>query len=251
MISKSFFGTIVPCAAPPAGGIVGKGGKREFNDKTTEVRTGVTVTKDGKVVESDAISIAVKCTKNPHVIQFIHREIIGADGKRKSYSITTSTGSHEVTTTDPDQPAWLTDASQKTSPFYDDGGLHSSDASGLTIYDEPALIFVPDTPTPSGPSAPIVLKPGEMSKATFKAYTLCDGKVVKEVTWVRSVRAPKDPSSTPKPAYDKPTVEDSKELPPWAKEQLKKDGHYDPTDPASVQERAKKIEALKRLLNPR
>lgn len=242
MNPNSVFMAIAPCAAVPPEGTVIQDGKVEFDDATTEVRTGAKVTKDGDVVATDAIAITVKCTKNPHVIQFVHREVLGTNGERKSYRLTTTSGP-EVTTTDPSHPQWLTDADahDKTTPYYDTGGGHISNPSGLTVYDEPALYFRPDGPSPSQPQAPIVLKPGETSRATFKAYTLCDGKVVKEITWVRSVTAPKAP------IYSKPEVKDVKALPPWAKEQLRKDKHFDPTDPASIQERAKTFEKLKGL----
>ena len=198
-----------PAAAPA--GLSGEGGKVEHSDKAVEVRTGVKLKKNGHPTYfNDMISIKVKCAKNPHVVQFLHRELIGADGRHKSLSTQTSSrAAPQKFTTDPAHPEWITDSDASPDPSYEAGGASRDDPGSLTTFDEPTV-----ETTPVGP---LDLADGETSKATFKAYTFCDGKVVKEVTWVISVTHPGSPKYTV-------TVKDATELPQWAKDTLKNDG---------------------------
>lgn len=199
-------------SVPSPKGFSGDGGKVEASDSAIEVRTGLKLKKDGNATSfNDAISIQVKCAKNPHVVQFLHRELIGADGKHKSLSTPTSSGSApQKFTTDPAKPEWITDSPAKPDPAYDAAGAHRNDPGSLTIYDQPTM--------ETTPAAPLNLGNGETSKATFKAYTICDGKVVKEVTWIRSVTHPGNPT------YNV-AVKDATELPQWAKDTLKKEAY--------------------------
>jgi hypothetical protein len=173
------------------------GGTSKYSDDKVEVKTGASYGSS----YTDGISIKVKCAKDPHVVQFIYREIIGADGKPIERTMTTTGGTYK-TTTDPSKPNWNTDSASKPNPYYDGGGAAESDSSGLTTFDQPFL--TPGT--------------GETWRATFKAYTICDGKVQKEVTWVRSQKEGESPK------YDV-SVKDASELPDWAKKQMKDNGY--------------------------
>lgn len=196
--------TTAPCPSTTPSGFYGEGGKEAYKDEEVEVKTGVALKNDGADTgHNDAIAIKVKCNKNPHVVQFIYREIIGADGKPKKQKMKTTGGEYE-TTADPKNPVWNTDSAAKPNPAYDSGGASRTDPGSLTIYDQPGLM----------PG------PGETWRATFKAFTICDGKVVREVTWVRSQKEGEDPK------YDV-KVEKANALPEWAKKQLKDQGYND------------------------
>lgn len=166
---------------------------------------GSTITKGGKnTAYKDAIAIKVKCKKKPHTVQFIYREIIGANGKPVSRTMKTTGGQYQ-TTTDVTKPNWNTDSAAKPAPHYESGGAASSDADGLTIYDQPSLM----------PSK------GETWRATFKTFLICDGNVIREVTWARSQKH----GDIPK--YDV-KVKETTALPDWAKQQLKAQGYNVP-----------------------
>jgi len=191
-----------PVASTPTG-YYGEGGKTEISDSKCLVKTGVALKKDGSdTAYSDAIAITVKCLKTPHVVQFIYREIIGADGKPVEREMRT-TGGRYKTTTDPKTPVWNTDSAGKPDPNYDSSGASRSDPGTLTIYDQPFL----------APEA------GETWRATFKAFTICDGKVTKVISWIRSQKHGESPTYAV-------AAEDAAELPAWAKQQLK-DQRYD------------------------
>jgi hypothetical protein len=194
-----------------------EGGKQEHDDDAVEVRTGVTYSQLSAPVPSnvqackdasrtptgytDGIAITVKCKKNPHLLQFIYREIIGADGKAVSRPITTTGGTYN-TTTDPANPNWNTDSSGKPNAYYEAGFLHRSDSDSLTTFDQPGLM----------PGA------GETWRTTFKAYSVCDGKVTREITWVREQTDGSAPKYTVK-------VEKANALPDWAKKKMKDQGY--------------------------
>jgi hypothetical protein len=149
----------------------------------------------------DGITIKIKCTKKPHLIQFIYREIIKADGSHVSRSITTTGGTYN-TTTDSAHPNWNTDSKSKPNPYYEGGFLHRTDDDGLTTFDEPGL-------SPH---------PGETWRATFKSYAICNGKVVREITWVRERKSGSAPTYTV-------SVSKASSLPDWAKKQMKTNGY--------------------------
>jgi len=190
------------CSETAPTGYSGKGGTVAYTDKACEVKTGVVLQKDGvDTTYTDAVAIQVKCTKNPHVLQFIYREIIGKDGKPVAKEMTTTGGKYQ-TTTDPKKPNWNTDSAAKPTPYYEAKGASRSDPGSLTIYDQPRL-------TPGE---------GETWRATFKAFLICDGKVVRVVTWVREQQAGKSPTYSV-------SAEEANKLPEWAKKQLKDQGY--------------------------
>ncbi|MFH1109174.1 MAG: PAAR domain-containing protein [Planctomycetota bacterium] len=199
--SASQAGASTVIDAAPAG-YSGTGGTAAYSDSKTEAKTGVTLVKDGTATTyTDAISIQVKCDKDPHVVQFISREIIGADGKPIKRKMKTTGGEYE-TTIDPKNPVWNTDSAGKPNPYYESAGASRTDPGSLTIYDQPGLL----------PAA------GETWRATFRAFLICDGKVIREVTWVRSMKAGEKATYTV-------NVKEASSLPAWAKDTLKKQGY--------------------------
>lgn len=194
-------GEVATTDAAPTG-FSGSGGKEAYSDSVTTVKTGVELQDGGKATAyKDALSIELKCDKDPHVLQFVSREIIGADGKPIKRKLKSAAGEYE-TTMDPKNPIWNTDSAAKPNPYYEAGGASSSSKGSLTIYDQPSL-------------AP---GKGETWRATFKSYLICDGKVLREVTWVRSQ---KDGES---PKYSV-SVAKASSLPKWATDQLKAQGY--------------------------
>jgi hypothetical protein len=203
--------------APPSKNVCFDGGTQKYDDDAVQVSTGVTAsTLSHDVADptaacsdpsktatgyTDGISIKIKCKKNPHLLQFIYREIIKADGSHVSQPITTSGGTYN-TTTDPANPNWNTDSSSKPNPYYEGGFLHRTDDDSMTTFDQPGLM----------PG------PGETWRATFKAYAICDGKVVREITWVREQVSGSPPTYTV-------SVAKASDLPDWAKQQMKTNGY--------------------------
>ncbi len=203
--------------APPSQSVCFDGGAQQFSDDVVEVRAGVTYnTLSHPVADpvvacsdpsktsttfSDGITIKIKCKKKPHLLQFIYREIIKADGTYASGPITTTGGTYNMTT-DPAHPNWNTDSASKPNPYYEGAGAHRTDDDALTTFDQPKV-------------AP---GPGETWRATFKAYAVCNGKVVREITWVRQQ------TSGSAPTYAVSVAKVS-ELPDWAKQQMKTNGY--------------------------
>ena len=204
-------------AAPPSQDLCFEGGTQQYNDDAVEVRTGVTYSTLSHPVASpvaacsdpsktasaftDGITIKIKCTNKPHLLQFIYREIIQADGTHKSGPIATSGGSYSLTT-DPAHPNRNTDSKSKPNPYYEGGFLYRTDDDGLTTFDQPGL----------SPAA------GETWRATFKSYAVCNGKVVREVTWVRSQTSGGSPTYTV-------SVAKASDTPDWADAQMEANGY--------------------------
>jgi hypothetical protein len=109
-----------------------------YADDVVEVRTGVALKKDGQPLSLlDAIEITVKGI-DPHVVQFVFREMVDSDGVPCHRLIRAVTASYE-TTTDPDDPAWNTDSAARPNPYYEAAGAARVEPGRLTIYDQPAL----------------------------------------------------------------------------------------------------------------
>ncbi len=203
--------------ASPAQNLCFDGGTQQYNDDAVQVSTGVTYSTLSQPVAdptaacsdpsktasgfTDGISIKIKCTKNPHLLQFIYREEINADGSHVDRTATTTGGSYK-TTTDPAHPNWNTDSASKPNPYYEGAGVHRTDDDGLTTFDQPLL-------SPG---------PGQTWRKTFKAYAICDGKVVREITWVRQQTYGSPPTYTV-------SVANASALPDWAKDQIKTNGY--------------------------
>lgn len=180
------------------------GGTLIHSDVAVEVRTGVVVSAEGRVSADDTIEIRVKCKNNPHVLQFLHREIFDASGKRIGQTLNTTSGTQQ-TTTDPTKPAWLTDSASKPDPYYETGGLSCACPDELIVWDQPGLL----------PSK------GQVWKATFQAFIICNGKVVRRVDWVRSQTFGGAPSYTA-------SVTAVSSLPKWALDTMKAQGYTYP-----------------------
>jgi hypothetical protein len=178
----------------------GQGGTVAYTDDVIEVRTGVALRKDGQPLSFvDAIEITVKGV-DPHVLQFVFREIIDPDGVPCHRVIHATTGQYE-TTTDPDDPAWNTDSTARPNPYYEAAGAARVEPGRLTVYDQPAL-------------RP---EPGETWRATFRTFAVVAGKVVRDITWVRR-------QTHGETASYSVAVADATELPPWAAELLEQQG---------------------------
>jgi hypothetical protein len=182
------------------------GGTEVYKSDKITVKTGVKVQQDGAAVPSrqDSIMIKVKCDRNPHILQFIYREIIGADGTRIGRVIPTTGGTYS-TTTDPNNPVWNTDSATKPNPYYEGAGRHRDDPGVLTVSDQPS--FNPG--------------PGETWRVTFKSYVICDGHVTKEISWTRS----QTDGSAPTPYTV--SVADANAIPAWATNTLRAQGYND------------------------
>jgi len=203
--------------APPSQNLCFDGGTQQYSDDAVEVRTGVTYSTLSHPVAdpvvacsdpsktptgvTDGITIKVKCKKKPHLLQFIYREIIKADGSHVGRSITTTGGTYN-TTTDPAHPNWNTDSASKPNPYYEGGFVHRTDEDALTTFDQPGL-------SPG---------PGETWRATFKSYAVCNGNVVREITWIRQQIFGSPPTYTV-------NVAKASELPDWAKQQMRTNGY--------------------------
>ena len=145
-------------------------GSEQYKDDVVEVRCGVALTKDGAATSyKDAISLRLNCPEGPHIFQFIYREILGVDGQPKRRRVKTAAGAYD-TTTNAAQPVWNTDSAAKPEPYYEASGASQAGPGWLTVYDQPTVT------------------PGEDEtwRATFKAYLICDGEVLREVMWMRS-----------------------------------------------------------------
>ncbi len=196
-----------------------------------ETYSGVAATSSIPGLTSDGFKIRVSNCRNPHVLQFIHREKIGVDGVRFGGGYSTSNGETYEFTTDPNDPAWHTDGGAgRPSPYYEQGAgvARIVNPFGLTMFDQPSF-------------AEPIYRPGarETWRATFKDYVICNCQVVREIRWAREV--PWMPDLTPSETHDPlrgrqgpPRYVDVEILPPtdpdlsWAEAQLKADGYLVP-----------------------
>ena len=192
---------VQPC---PGCAYTTSGGSVEHSDSVVEVTHGVAVHRGATQLRGDTIQIKVTCATNPHVLQFINREIIDRDGNHVSRTIKT-TGGEYSTTTDPANPVWNTDSAGHPSPYYESAFVNCSSANELFVWDEPGLL-----PTD-----------GETWKANFRAFIICDGNVVREVRWSRTQTDGSSPSYTS-------SVHNTTSLPQWATDQMSAQGYTYP-----------------------
>lgn len=182
----------------------GEGGTTRYDDDAVTVTTGATLKNGGNPVRDDTIQMQVKCSKDPHVLQFINREIIDAEGNRVSRTMNTSGGTYQ-TTTDPANPVWNTDSGGRPSPYYEAAGASCNCPGQLTTWDQPSLV-------PSD---------GETWNANFSAFIICDGKVIRRVDWTRS----QTDGGTPSYSVN---VTNATELPSWATDTMAAQGYTYP-----------------------
>ncbi|HUQ51561.1 MAG TPA: choice-of-anchor tandem repeat GloVer-containing protein, partial [Gammaproteobacteria bacterium] len=159
----------------------------------------------------DGIKIRVSNCRNPHVLQFVYREKLAADGTPSGAMYSTSSGESYAFTADPNKPNWHTDAGAgRPNPYYDQAGGSAPSYSGsarivgpfgLTMFDQPTfgegLLFAPGA--------------RETWRATFKSYVICNCQVVREIHWAREVPWIVDLSGTPTVI---PTPTNGKQGPP-------------------------------------
>jgi hypothetical protein len=106
-------------------------------------------------------------------VQFIYRERITGDGKRYPGRVCRSAddpNSCYYLTTDAANPVWSTDAALRPNPYQELTRNYRSDCYSRTYFDQPSF-------------SSAVYEPGETSRATVKAFAICGGKVVREITW--------------------------------------------------------------------
>jgi hypothetical protein len=134
-------------------------------------------------VLQDGIAITVKnCKQNPRVVQFIHREQRLHDGTLEPGQYERSTGCTTpprlMPLTDDRGPAWHPDG----TPYYNSYRMDCDPRkiASMTIFDAPNF------------------KEGEFDperylywRATFVSFVLCNGEVVRQVRWSRTLAANK------------------------------------------------------------
>ena len=182
------------------------GGKVVYDDAAVQVRTGVSYANSAY---KDGIAIMVKCGQDPHVVQFINREVLDAQGKPKSLPMRTTGGQYQ-TTTDPQNPVWNTDSAAKPDPYYEAAGASDKQTGSLTTFDQPTL---------EAPAGPLHLAPGESSQANFQSYAICNGQVTRQINWTRSVTQGGTPS------YNV-NVSKVSALPTWATNLMQQQGFH-------------------------
>lgn len=179
-------------------GVTSSGGARVAGDGVVDVSTGVTLNGSSK----DWIQIRTRCTSEPRVIQFIHRETL-LGGVRQSGTTHSSSGSYPLTT-DPANPAWHTDANPNAVPKKPDyPGTRCICPGEYTIWDRPAL--APGT--------------GETRNATCATFLFCDGNILRRVDWTRTR------TSGGAASYRNVSISNASALPQWAIHQLSSDGY--------------------------
>jgi uncharacterized repeat protein (TIGR03803 family) len=97
----------------------------------------------------DGIKIRVSNCRNPHILQFVYREKLAADGTPWGVMYSTSSGESYPFTTNPKKPNWHTDAGAgRPNPYYDQAGgiapefkgaARIVNAFGLTMFDQPTF----------------------------------------------------------------------------------------------------------------
>ncbi|PZN78554.1 MAG: hypothetical protein DM484_12805 [Candidatus Methylumidiphilus alinenensis] len=190
-----------PC---PSCGISSSSGTVSASDSVVQVSHGVTVKQGSTTLSPDAIQITTTCPNNPHVLQFINREILDSSGKPIARQMRTTGGSYQ-TTTDPANPVWNTDSAAKPVPYYEAVGAACNCPGKLTTWDAPTV----------SPGS------GETWRANFRAFIICDGKVVREVQWSRSQTDGSSPSYTS-------SILNTSSLPDWATQTLSSQGYTYP-----------------------
>jgi len=177
---------------------------------------------------SDGITVALTC-RNPHFVQFIHREKITTLGYRIPGSFSPSSGSYPFTT-DSTKPQWHSDATGKPNAYFDQGpgSGHEVYVTGrvtrLTIFDQPSF------PYQSQDKPPVVLyDPADQAdpatsqiwRVTAREFAICDCQVVREIWWtLEKVAGKQDYTRIRVLPADNPALT-------WINQQLQEDG-FDP-----------------------
>jgi len=152
----------------------------QVQNTTVDLYAGV-VAQSGSTPPADTatdngVMIKVGNCRSPHIVQFISRQILDADGKTyKSGTYTNSSGrSYPLSTAA--NPIWDTDSSAKPNAYYDEqhGAPNMIGPLNLTIFDAPNF----NGPT-YDPNA------HESWFARFEDYVFCNCQLVRKVQWSR------------------------------------------------------------------
>jgi len=170
------------------------GGILLANDGTVEVRAPARATQGADPAKnlSNGITVRLKCDKDPHIVQFIYREMIqpypnspppGAEafpnGKLLDNSslavpcCQTSWGDPYDITTLLTDIHWNADAPAKPNPYFEGGHSAELDCDSLTLFDRPQL-----------PALDFDLALKRVSRAVARDYAICGGQVQRQITWI-------------------------------------------------------------------
>jgi uncharacterized repeat protein (TIGR03803 family) len=126
----------------------------------------------------NGMMIRVGNCRSPHIVQFIAREIIEADGTYKAGTYTEMSGRSYQFTTNDTSLFWDTDSSALPNAYYDEqaGAPDTMTPISLVTFDQPSfssVYYLPDV--------------HETWRTRIKDYVICNCQVVKEVLWTREV----------------------------------------------------------------
>lgn len=139
-------------------------------------------------------------------LQFIWREILVEHPVKGSFALdedVTTTGGTYKLTTDPKKPNYNTDSADKTTPFYESGGLTNRTSGGTTMIDEPSQMAVKVHPQFDDGATKVT------SRAHFVTYLVRDMDVMQRfditVEWVATDKTtpPRKQDVTSSQAVDK------------------------------------------------
>jgi len=145
-------------------------------------------------VLQDGITITVKnCKRNPRVVQFIHRE-------QKLLSETLEEGQYERSTGCTTPPRLLSLTDDRGTAWYPDGTPYynsyrmdcdAKKVDSMTIFDAPNF--------KEGQFDP---QRHKYFRATFVSFVLCDGQIVRQIRWHRTLEADKEKPGALKKTYE-------------------------------------------------
>jgi hypothetical protein len=155
-------------------------------------------------VFQDGITITVKnCKQNPRVVQFIHREQKLRDGKLEAGQYERSTGCttppHLLSLSDDRGPAWYPDG----TPYYNSYRMDCDPkkVDSMTIFDAPSFKEWEFDP-----------KKYLYWRATFVSFVLCNGEVVRQIRWTRTLQANEAGTLEKKYDVEKNVMPDAKDV---------------------------------------
>jgi uncharacterized repeat protein (TIGR03803 family) len=193
-----------PCPLPPRPGQpVFKGGSKAYEDEAMLVRTNVNASQvkpDGTTnVFDDGITICVKCTDDPHIVQFISRYYVLTNGVPDGGCYPVLDQSKQTNcwayTTSTNNPNWRIDSLGKPNPYYESGGSYRTDCDSMTTFDEPRLN--PDSRY-------------QFRQVSAKVFVICHSNIVSEFTWRREAKDGKPPTYTVLPPTSPDQIEYAK-----------------------------------------
>jgi hypothetical protein len=126
----------------------------------------------------NGMMIRIGNCRSPHVVQFIAREIIEADGTYKAGTYNELSGRSYQFTLDDKNPLWDTDSSAHPNAYYDAqvGTPNTINPLNLIMFDQPNFsqgYYLPNV--------------HETWRTRIKDYVICNCQLVSEVLWTREV----------------------------------------------------------------